>query len=152
MKSSLLVTIFVIALISCKEKNSPQQNVASPISGTWELVSSKVITKNDTSTTFPVKNQKMIKIFNDDSFAFFRHDTHRSPGDSAVFVAGSGKYTLNGENYSEHLEYCNYREWENRDFTFNLQLHNDTLVQTGIEKIDSLQVDQKIIEIYVRKM
>ena len=67
------------------------------------------------------------------------------------FDAGSGTYTLDGEAYSEHLAYCNYREWENRDFHFNLRVHNDTLIQTGIEKIDSLNINQEILEIYVKK-
>lgn len=105
----------------------------------------------DTVNTYPVPNQEMIKMFTEKEFAFFKHDINKAAKDSAVFSAGSGTYTLNGEEYSEHLTYCNYREWENHDFHFNLKVSNDSLIQTGREKIDSLGVDQEIVEIYVRK-
>ncbi|SEJ38450.1 hypothetical protein SAMN04487995_4384 [Dyadobacter koreensis] len=143
--------MLIIALISCKQSDNSQRDTSSPILGTWKLISSKIIADEDTTVTFPIKNQEMIKIFNKDTFAFFKQDTNASKGDSAVFDAGAGTYKLNGEDYSEHLEYCNYRGWENKDFNFKLRIANDTLVQTGIEKIDSLNVNQEIIEIYVRR-
>lgn len=152
MKMKLLSLILIAALFSCDKKTDTSEiPAASSISGTWKLVSSKIITKGDTAITFPVKNQEMIKIFNDNTFAFFKHDTHGAKGDSAVFEAGSGTYELKNEDYSEHLEYCNYRGWENRNFKFKLQLRNDSLIQTGIEKIDSLNIDQEIVEIYVKR-
>jgi hypothetical protein len=139
-------------LISCNEKTDNKETAtSSSLAGTWKLVSSKIITKGDTVATFPIKNQEMIKIFNDDTFAFFKHDTNGAKGDLAVFEAGSGSYTLKDEDYAEHLEYCNYRGWENRDFKFKLRMHNDSLIQTGIEKIDSLNINQEIVEVYVRK-
>ncbi|MCF2446812.1 lipocalin family protein [Dyadobacter sp. CY345] len=150
MKIKLLSAIILIAGFSCEQKNATEKD-SSPILGTWKLVSSKVIMGKDTTLTFPIQNQEMIKIFNEDTFAFFKHDTNGAKGDSAVFDAGSGTYKLNGQDYSEHLEYCNYRGWENRDFSFKLRLSNDTLIQTGIEKIDSLNINQEIVEIYVRR-
>ena len=151
MKIKLVTALLAIAFTSCEQKDNSYENKASPISGTWKLVSARTITKTDTIVTFPVKNQEMIKIFNNDTFAFFKHNTDGLTGDSAVFDAGSGSYKLEGDRYSEHLEYCNYRGWENRDFSFNLRISNDSLIQTGIEKIDSLHVDQQITEIYVRR-
>jgi hypothetical protein len=129
MKIKLLAAAFICTLLGCD----------------------KVITKGDTAVTFPIRNQEMIKIFNDHSFAFFKHDTNKAKGDSAVFDAGGGSYTLRGEDYAEHLEFCNYRGWENRDFNFKLRMRNDSLIQTGIEKIDSLNINQEIVEIYIRK-
>lgn len=141
--------MLIVASLGCSEK--PASSPPSSIAGTWKLVSSKIISKGDTTITFPIANQEMIKMFTDKEFAFFKHDTNHASKDSAVFDAGSGTYTLNGEAYSEHLTYCNYREWENRDFHFNLRVQNDTLIQTGIEKIDSLNINQEILEIYVKK-
>lgn len=90
-----------------------------------------------------------IKIINDTHFAFLEHDnTHGK--DSAVFAAGGGPYTLKDSLYTEHLEYCNAREWEGRDFTFVISLHEDTLVQTGREKIEGTGIDRLNIEKYVR--
>ena len=152
MQTKLLAAALLIALAGCNEKRDTQEVTGNPsIAGTWKLVSSRVITRGDTVATYPVRNQEMIKIFNDHSFAFFKHDINKAQGDSAVFVAGGGTYTLRGEDYAEHLDYCNYREWENRDFNFKLRTRNDSLIQTGIEKIDSLNVNQEIVEIYVRK-
>lgn len=152
MKIKLLVAAILFTLIGCDKKADSTEEVATPsIVGTWKLVSGKIITKGDTLVTFPVRNQEMIKIFNDNTFAFFKHDTNRAKGDSAVFDAGSGSYTWKGEDYTEHLEFCNYRGWENRDFKFRLRMRNDSLIQTGIEKIDSLNINQEIVEVYVRR-
>ena len=152
MKLTLIASALFCALFSCKkEENSKDSTAAPSIAGTWELVSSKVIAKGDTVLTFPVKGQEMIKIFNENTFAFFKHDLNGGKGEAAIFDSGAGTYELKDGNYSEHLAYCNYRDWENRDFQFKLRMQNDSLIQTGIEKIDSLNINQEIIEIYVKK-
>ena len=51
---------------------------------------------------------------------------------------------------TEHLEYCNDRQWEGNDFAFTITIKNDTLVQTGIEKVESAGVNRLNIERYVR--
>jgi hypothetical protein len=151
MKITFLPAALVFCLISCNEKTDTKIETEPSIAGTWSLVSSRVITKGDTVSTFPVKGQEMIKIFNDNTFAFFKHDLNGGKGEAAIFDSGAGTYELKDEDYSEHLAYCNYREWENRDFKFKLKVKNDSLIQTGIEKIDSLNINQEIVEIYVRK-
>lgn len=107
--------------------------------------------KGDTIDTSPVKSVEMIKIINDTHFAFFKHDLNQGKKIEAVFDAGAGTYKLSGETYTENLEYCNLRDWENHSFDFTLKLTADTLTQRGIEKIDNLNVNREIIEIYVRK-
>ncbi|REA63173.1 hypothetical protein DSL64_06035 [Dyadobacter luteus] len=151
MKTICTLLLSAMALASCQQKTNSTDTSDNQLIGTWKLVSSKVITKGDTSETFPVPNREMIKMFTDKEFAFFNHNIRATSKDSTVFSAGSGTYELKGEEYTEHLTYCNYREWENHDFHFKLKLKNDTLIQTGVEKIDSLGIDQEIIEIYVKK-
>ena len=153
MKVNFILFSTFLLLAGCEEKPSKTAVVSDSffLNGTWQLVSSKIIAKGDTTVTFPVANQEMIKIFNDKDFAFFKHNVNHQPGDSSIFDAGSGSYTLNDENYTEHLAYCTAREWENRDFSFKLRVQNDTLTQTGIEKIDSLNINQEIVEIYVKR-
>ncbi|MDI3320530.1 hypothetical protein [Pinibacter soli] len=150
MKYSLAVALLCSALLFyCKPPtNKPTEQKS--LDGTWQLVSALSITKQDTVVTFPIKNQQVVKIFNQSHFAFFKHDHSRGKDSTAVFGAGSGSYKLEGENYSEHLEYCNARGCENNDFHFTLSINNDTLIQRGIEKIDSLGVDRVIEEIYRR--
>jgi len=53
-------------------------------------------------------------------------------------------------SYTEHLEFCSAREWENNDFHFTISIRNDTLIQTGIEKVESAGVNRLNIEKYVR--
>lgn len=152
MNLKLLSAALLITLAGCNaNKNTTIETTEPSIVGTWELVSAKIITKGDTEVTFPVKDQKMVKIFSTESFAFFKHDIHKGTGDTAVFESGAGTYTLKGDDYAEHLEFCNYRGWENQDFKFKLHLKNDTLIQSGVEKIDSLNIDREIVETYVKR-
>ncbi|MDN3547935.1 hypothetical protein [Mucilaginibacter aquaedulcis] len=152
MKLNLFCIICVlVAITSCKQKEtSTEQKAVQPLTGTWHLISSKSIAKGDTTVTTPPKDQEMVKIFNGSDFAFFTHDLKKGKVAKPVFDSGSGTYKLEGNNYSEHLAYCNYRDWENRDFKFTVQFKNDTLIQSGIEKIDSLNIDHEIIETYVK--
>jgi hypothetical protein len=151
MKYSLAVALLCCALLFyCKPSTNSKPNDHKALEGTWHLISALSITKQDTVVTFPIKNQQVIKMFNQNHFAFFKHDLSGGKDSSAVFGAGSGSYKLDGENYSEHLEYCNARGWENNDFHFTLTINNDTLIQRGVEKIDSLGVDRVIEERYGR--
>lgn len=153
MKYLPLIAI-AFSLFSCsqqpKESLADGTNASSPLSGTWKLISAKSIENNDTTITAPIGGQETIKIFNDSYFAFFTHDLSHGVDSPSVFGAGSGTYTLVNDVYNEHLEYCSYRGWEDKDFSFTVKISKDTLVQSGIEKIDSLNIDHEIIETYIR--
>jgi PhzF family phenazine biosynthesis protein len=153
MKLVMLLLVFSVLYSSCQQAGqATEKPVSKQIVGSWRLVSNVIITKGDTVVAYPVKgkDQLMIKLYNDTHFSFFTHDTKQGKTASPVYDSGAGTYKLMGSNYSEHLEYCNYREWENHDFNFKLSIRQDTLVQRGIEKIDSLNVNREIIETYVR--
>ncbi|MET3114206.1 hypothetical protein AAKU52_001939 [Pedobacter sp. CG_S7] len=153
MKRTLLLLIIIInSSLSFSQNQAKKPVVISPESliGTWKLVYSKVTTGKKTEITYPVKDQEMIKIFSGHHFAFFKHDVKKGKIDTPVFSSGAGTYTISGDVYKEHLSYCNYREWENMDFEFTISLKKDSLIQKGIERIESLNVDQEIIEIYKR--
>ncbi|KQS27022.1 lipocalin family protein [Dyadobacter sp. Leaf189] len=150
LKPISLVLLFLAT--QCTSKNEEANQTKEPtLAGTWQLQSSQIIEKGDTINTFPVKDQEMIKSFTETHFTFMKHDTRQGKGDTAVFDAGAGVYTLKGDDYTEKLQYCSAREWENHDFHFKLRVNGDTIVQTGVEKIDSLGVDREIREVYVRK-
>ncbi|WP_316829932.1 hypothetical protein [Pedobacter aquatilis] len=147
--SKLAFTGIVCLFYSCKSNKADQTQLN--IAGTWRLVSSMAITKGDTLNTSPAKDIEMIKILNATHFAFFKHDLNKGKGSSAVYDSGSGSYTLTGNNYDEHLQYCSARDWEDHHFKFTVTLKNDTLTQRGIEKIENLNVNREIVEIYTRK-
>lgn len=153
MKIILLIFLCAGVFSSCKQvEKSEDKAEGSPIVGTWRLISNVMITKGDTVVAYPLKgkDQLMLKMYNNSHFSFFNHDLKQGKIPGPVYDSGAGTYKLAGNDYSEHLEFCNYREWENHDFKFKLSIRNDTLVQRGIEKIDSLNVNREIIETYVR--
>jgi hypothetical protein len=139
-------------LVACgvKTENEEVKQTRAPIVGTWRLISGTTIEKGDTVTTNYAKNVSFIKIINQTHFAFLKHDLTKGKDSSATFDSGGGRYTLKDSLYTEHLEYCTEREWEGNDFNFTITIHNDTLIQSGIEKVESAGVNRLNIEKYVR--
>ena len=151
MKQGAGLMLIISMLISCNTSTTVNKPVKSKldIQGTWELISGTLIEKNDTVDTDYTKDQRMIKIISDTHFAFLRHDLTKGK-DTAFYSSGGGSYFLNGDQYTEHLEYCDDRQWEGNSFQFTITINNDTLIQTGVEKIDSLGVNRLNIEKYKR--
>ena len=138
-------------MVSCSSKNKSisETQKTLPIAGTWKLISGTVIEKGDTTVTDYTKDISFIKIINDTHFAFLSHDT-KNANDSTSFDAGGGRYSLKDSSYTEHLEYCKEREWEGHDFTFTISIKNDTLTQSGIEKVDNAGINRINVEKYTR--
>ncbi len=144
-KSIAVIILSLTIFSSCETK---QQSV--PLKGTWQLFSATLIEKGDTTITDYTIDKKFIKIINDSHFSFISHDLNKGKDSLANFSAGAGTYKLVDSSYSEHLEFCSAREWENNDFHFTVSIRNDTLIQTGIEKVESAGVNRLNIEKYVR--
>ena len=122
-----------------------------PIQGTWKLVSGTLIEKNDTTVTDYLEDKSFIKVINETHFAFMGHDLNKGKDSAAAFYScGGGKYDLKDSAYTEHLEYCNAREWEGNDFKFTIVINNDTLTQSGVEKVESAGINRINIEKYIR--
>lgn len=152
MKAICFIAFGILFLSACtqtiKEDNPTKQSL--PIVGTWKLLSGMTIEGKDTIFTDYTQDQEFIKIINESHFAFLRHDLKMGKDSNAIFVAGGGKYALKGNKYTEHLKYCNFREWENNTFEFDLLIDGDTLVTRGIEKVENLNVNRLNIEKYIR--
>ena len=152
MKNQIGFTTILTLLVSC---NTSVQNDASkpatiPIQGTWKLLTGTLIEKNDTTTTDYTRGKEFIKIINDTHFAFLSHDLNKGKGPDSSFSSGGGSYSLKDSLYTERLAYCNDRQWEGNDFQFTITIDKDTLMQQGIEKIDSIGVNRINIEKYLR--
>lgn len=141
-----------IIFISCgsKSANKESKTAPKPITGTWKLLSGTLIEKGDTVVTDYTKNVSFIKIINDTHFAFLQHNEKQEKDSAAGFSAGGGTYSLRDSLYTENLQYCSAREWEGHDFAFTISLHNDTLIQHGVEKVEGAGIDRINIEKYVR--
>jgi hypothetical protein len=138
--------------MSCAGNMDDNATKQSPISvvGTWKLITGIVIEKNDTVVTDYTKNISFIKIINDTHFAFLQHDLNKGKDSGAVFISGGGSYSLIDSLYTEYLEYCSDRNWERNDFKFTVDIKNDTLIQRGVEKVESAAVNRTNIEKYIR--
>jgi hypothetical protein len=152
MKIKITAIIISTAILSC---NTATQKEATPetgfpLQGTWKLITGITIEKNDSTVTDYTTGKSFIKVINETHFAFMGHDLTKGKDSAAFYSSGGGKYKLNDSTYTEYLEYCNDRQWEGNDFHFTITISHDTLVQKGIEKIDSIGVNRLNIEKYVR--
>jgi hypothetical protein len=146
-----IIAIITISLMSCSDGMNGKLSKQSPvIKGTWKLITGTLIEKGDTIVTHYSKNVSFIKIINDTHFAFLQHDLKKGQDSAAVFVAGGGHYSLTDSIYTEHLEYCSARNWEGNDFKFTISIKGDTLIQCGIEKVESEGVNRINTEKYIR--
>lgn len=144
--AALLLTGAVFT--ACNVSNSNQ--TAIPLIGTWQLISATATERDSTYSTFH-PNRQMIKIISKTHFAFFSHDLNQGKDSTtASFIAGGGTCILADSVYTEHLEYFIDRAWEGHQFQFVVKIHNDTLTQSGVEKIEKLGIDRAIVEKYVR--
>ena len=152
MRNQLCFTAIFMILVSCSTsvQNNETKLTTIPIEGTWKLLTGTLIEKNDTVVTDYTKGKEFIKIINDTHFAFLSHDLNKGKDPDAAFSSGGGNYSLKDSLYTEHLQYCSDRQWEGNDFQFTVTIINDTLIQQGIEKIDSIGVNRINIEKYMR--
>lgn len=142
---SVLFLALAMLATGCEKKST-----SSSLVGTWELVAASSTEQGKTVSTFDPK-RKMIKIINDTHFAFLNHDVSATKDTTAApFSAGGGRYTLNGDKYTEHLDYFTDKQWEGNKFDFTIKLVKDSLIQQGVEKVEKLNVDHIIIETYKR--
>ena len=151
MSKKMALYLSCLIVFSCDQNSDSKEPAKSnQMVGTWKLISGTVIVKTDTTVTDYTKNLSFIKIINNTHFSFTLHDLHKGNDSSAVFAAGAGTYTLKDSAYTEHLEYCNDRQWEGHDFNFVITIKGDTLIQKGVEKVEAAGVDRYNIEKYVR--
>ena len=144
MKKLLILATF--GFLSC------QSNDKVTLQGTYKLLGSETVKGADTTrlTVDPDKTE-MLKMFNGSHFSFFNHDKNLGKDSlNTVFVSGAGTYSLDGDKYTENLDFCNYREWEGRQFHFTLEIKGDTLIQSGEEVLPELGINQKIKETYLK--
>lgn len=149
----LLIVLSSITLFACGTTTSKEAAISNqkPITGTWKLLKGEVIAKGDTTITDYTMDVSFIKIINDTHFAFLQHDLKNGKDSAmAAFSAGGGRYTLKDSSYTEHLEYCNAREWEGHDFTFTITFRGDTLIQRGVEQVEGAGINQVNTETYLR--
>ncbi|WP_219226538.1 hypothetical protein [Pedobacter antarcticus] len=153
----LPLTCCLAVCISCTNQKSEKQadndknELGAQLKGSWRLLSAVTLENGKTTVQDYSKAQKMIKIINDDHFAFLKHDLKPDTAGKNNFDAGGGSYKLIGDQYTESLDFYNDPNWEGKSFTFTIKIQGDTLVQTGVEKVEKAGVDRTITEKYLRE-
>ena len=146
----IITLLFIFILISSCQQKHTHKEVIEPVSiiGTWKLLTGTIIEGKDTTITNYTINQEVMKIINSTHFAFLRHDLNKDS--IPIFVSGGGRCEIEKKKYTEHLDFCNFREWENNTFDFEFEIIGDTLITKGIERVESLKINRFNIEKYVR--
>nr|WP_121272826.1 lipocalin-like domain-containing protein [Pedobacter schmidteae] len=151
MKFKMFSLLFsVTALMACTTENAGDNEKTIGLKGTWQLVSATNVENGVRTFTDYTKNQQMIKIINDTHFSFLRHDLKLNKEGKNNFDAGGGRYQLQGDQYTEFLDFYSDKNWEGKSFKFKVTVQNDTLIQTGVEKVEGAGVDRTITEKYVK--
>ena len=143
----------VCLILSCGQEAAKKEVVTQsepPIVGTWKLISGTTIKGTDTVVTDYTIGQEMIKIISPTHFAFLRHDLNKGKDSTASYAAGGGRVKIGDSTYTELLDYFSIREWEGGEFELSYQITGDTLITTGVEKVESLGIEHLNIEKLVR--
>lgn len=148
MKTTIALLLVFSSLMSCRTET--HNDIPKSMVGTWQLITGTVIENGDTLITDYTKKISFIKLINETHFAFLQHDLTKGKDSTAVFSSGGGSYSLKDSLYSEHLEYCSAREWEDNNFNFTVTLKNDTLTQKGFEIVEKAGINRINIEKYVK--
>jgi len=146
----ILLPALIMGLCSCQ--NAATTGNDHSLSGTYRLLNSVTIKGPDTTrVAVDDSRTEMLKMFNGTHFSFFNHDKAKGADSlNNLYVSGAGTFVLEGNNYTENLDYCNYRAWEGKQFHFTVEFRGDTLIQSGEEAIPELGINQVIRETYVK--
>ena len=139
MKKSILI-ISALICFNCNKKTIPLS-----ISGTWKMVYAEVI-ESDSIQIKNLEHTEFIKIFNESNFAFFNQNSNNSEN----FYSGAGTYRLKGNDYQETLSYTSSEDIRNHTFSFKIKIKGDTLIQTGLEKIEAAGINRIVTEKYIK--
>ena len=152
MRQKISYLFICILFVACTSTHPIVHSTHAPFSmvGTWKLLTGTVTENSQITVTDYTKGISFIKIINEKHFAFLQHDLYKGKDSAATFVSGGGKYSLKDSSYTEHLEYCSSREWEGNDFSFNVRFIRDTLIQSGIEKVEGTGINRINTEKYIR--
>jgi len=125
------------------------QQKSSKIEGAWKLVYTKAVYADKPYYVFPNTDptEGQIKIWTKDHVSFtgiIKWDSVSSDN------FGVGTYKLDSSQYEESYSYCSYREFIGKTLKLILEIKNDTLTQTTLEKDGKFDKSSYLIEKYVR--
>ena len=114
----------VIATIVWAQSRTSAADAPNRIIGTWQLVSGEVGGQDS------LGNSTEIKMISAKHFMWISYDKSKMK----TTGAGSGSYSLNGNTYTEHIEFIDVSGGEGlagTDAVFTVKADGNTLTQTG---------------------
>jgi hypothetical protein len=145
MKFLSLFLVFVF-LFGCTTTTVEEKN---PIEGTWEMISAKWSTP-DTTMLFPATDYDRHIMINSRTYTLWiSQDTSRQD----TYGFGGGKYTLEGDNYTQYSEIFVNQKAIGKSVTFTMKVKGDTLIQYGIwpaKKFGIGDYDMDLYEVFKR--
>lgn len=103
------------------------------LEGTWELVSLKLIYA-DSTVDRTGEIPPTLKILNSTHFAF-----GRQMGEEEVY-AGGGRYSFDGDTYTEHIEFHSASGIVGQSITFDARVEDDLWYHSGL--IDDFTLEE----------
>ena len=142
-KVIFLSLIASLVVLGCNQKpaNSPQ--------GAWKLISTEAIIDDESHIEFPLTYSGFqYKIWTDKNWMFFSrwHQDTLSGEDY-----GGGDYTIDGNQYMEHIVYHSMQDYEGLSVDMTLEIRNDTLIQmyNPVDSLGQTIENQISVETYV---
>ena len=116
----LTVILFLFVCSSCCK--------ISQVEGTWELVSAKWIFADTDTVEFPNSEyDREVKMLGKTHLLFIRQDTTNND----LFFSGGGTFALEGNKYTETLEFADWITDIGSTLTYECQFENDMWIMTG---------------------
>src|SRR5262249_23487373 len=120
----IAAAVLVIATIVWGQSKTSAEKATNPIIGTWRLVSGEMGGQDS------LGNTTQFKMISAKHFMFISFDKTKMK----TTGAGAGSYTLNGNTYTEHVDFIDVNGGESlvgTDVAFTVKVEGDTLTQTG---------------------
>ncbi len=120
------VTTCLILLCCLAPGSASGQLPATPLEGSWRLVSQLIIYPDTTIDRGSTLNPSF-KILNSTHFAFGRMAADEEEG----VYAGGGRYTYDGTRYTEYIEYHSSAPLVGTSITFDVRLEGNRWYHSG---------------------
>jgi hypothetical protein len=129
---NLLLTFFMLTIFSSAFSQSSSN---SPLYGTW-ILQSATFTSGDTVTKDDKSTKKQMKIISPGHFAFIISNA----ADDKFIMASGGRVIIDGNNYTEIVDYSSEPTSVNATYKFITKIVGDTWYHNGM--IDKMKMEE----------
>lgn len=122
-----LTAVFTFSSFRASDSESGKKSKAPDITGTWKLESYRYGSGSSAFTSLP-ENRPRIKLITNNSFQWASYD----PDTRKIMEAAGGTYTLEGDKYTETLNYgYNMDSYTGTQSIFSIKIENDMMFISG---------------------